>query len=313
MPVKIPNGLPAAKALMNENIFVMDEQRAYHQDIRPIKIAIINLMPTKHTTEIQLLRLLGSTPLQLEIDLIQMLSHTSKNTPSEHLISFYKSFGDIQCDYYDGLIITGAPVEIMPFEDVDYWDELAEIMEWSNHNVFSTFHICWGAQAGLYYHYGIDKYLLDEKLTGVFPHSSPCPSHPLMRGFDDVFYAPHSRYTSVRAEDIAMVKELQLLSVSDEAGVHIAANGNCRKIFVTGHSEYDRETLADEYARDRTRGEDAPFPSGYFPGNDPGQAPVVSWRAHANLLFSNWVNFVIYQHTPYDLSALTRHCLKLSV
>lgn len=313
MPIKIPNNLPAAKTLADENIFIMDERRAFHQDIRPMKIAIINLMPTKHVTEIQLLRLLGATPLQLEIDLIQMTSHTSKNTAPEHLKSFYKSFGDIRCDCYDGMIITGAPVETLPFEDVDYWPELSEMMEWSRYNVYSTFHICWGAQAGLYYHYGIDKHPMDEKLTGVFPHYSPLPRHPLMRGFDDVYYAPHSRYTSVRAEDVAAVKALRLLSVSDAAGVHIVANESCRQIFVTGHSEYDRETLALEYGRDREKGVKTPVPAGYFPEDNPDLTPAMNWRSHANLLFSNWINYVIYQHTPYDLTALNRQCLKLQM
>lgn len=313
MPIKIPNHLPAAKILADENIFVMEEWRAFQQDIRPMKFAMINLMPTKHTTETQLLRMLGCTPLQLEIDLIQMLSHTSKNTTPEHLKMFYKSFEEIQYNRYDGMIITGAPVETMPFEEVDYWSELASIMQWSNQNVYSTLHICWGAQAGLYHHYGIDKYMLEEKLLGVFPHTSPFPDHPLLRGFDDVFYAPHSRYTTVRAEDIAQVKELRILSVSEAAGVHIVSDSTGRKIFVTGHSEYDQDTLAQEYQRDSAKGVPTPLPSGYFPHDDPQMMPIVNWRAHANLLFSNWVNYIVYQHTPYDLSALDKHCRKHAI
>lgn len=304
MPIKIPNDLPAARVLTGENIFVMDEQRAVHQDIRPLKIAVINLMPTKNETETQLLRLLSGTPLQIEVDLIQMASHTSKNTSVEHLMTFYKSFADIQDDCYDGMIVTGAPVETLPFEEVDYWKELCAIMEWSNTHVYSTFHICWGAQAGLYYHYGIDKYPLGQKLTGIFAHRSLVSYHPLMRGLDDVYYVPHSRYTAIRAEDVEARPELQLLSVSDIAGVHIAANKDCRKIFITGHSEYDRGTLAAEHERDRKKGLQTPPPHGYFPQDDPEKTPVVNWRSHAHLLFCNWVNFIIYQNTPYHLASL---------
>ena len=305
MPIKIPNQLPAARTLHSENIFVMDELRAAHQDIRPLKIAILNLMPTKIETETQLLRLLGNTPLQVEIDLIQTVTHVSKNTSEEHLLAFYKSFADIKDTRYDGLIITGAPVERMEFEQVDYWRELGVIMNWSLHNVYSTLHICWGAQAGLYYHYGIKKQPLPTKLTGVFPQRCLMPHHPLMRGFDDVFYVPHSRYTTVSREDIQAVPQLDLLSYSQEAGVHIVADRDCRKFFVTGHSEYDGDTLAGEYDRDLTKEAMPPMPRGYFPGDNPDEAPVVNWRAHASLLFSNWINFIVYQHTPFDLSLLS--------
>ncbi|MDR1019664.1 MAG: homoserine O-succinyltransferase [Synergistaceae bacterium] len=306
MPIKIPNNLPAAKTLSSENIFLMHEFRAVHQDIRPLEIAIINLMPTKNETEIQLLRLLSGTALQVDVEFIQMATHVSRNTPAEHLKAFYKSFADICDSCYDGMIITGAPVEAMPFEDVDYWPELSDIMEWCRDHVYSTFHICWGAQAGLYYHYGIDKHVMAEKLTGVFPHRSLVHNHPLLRGFDDVYYAPHSRYTTVLAEDIASCHDLRLLSVSDEAGVYIAASNDMRNIFVTGHSEYDCATLAAEYERDVKSGVPTPVPSGYFPDDDPENTPVMRWRSHASLLFSNWLNFIIYQNTPYDLSSLNK-------
>ncbi len=304
MPIKIPNDLPAAKALIAENIFVMDDRSASRQDVRPMKIAIVNLMPTKEATETQLLRLIGNTALQVDIDLIHTVSHTSKNTSPAHLLAFYKNFADIRDTCYDGMIVTGAPVEHIPFEEVDYWRELCGIMEWSTNNVYSTFYICWGAQAGLYYHYGVNKYPLEKKLTGVFLHYSPMPQHPLMRGFDDVFYVPHSRYTTVRVEDIAAEPDLHLLSVSDAAGVHIVADSACRKFFVTGHSEYERLTLTGEYFRDRHQGIHTTMPVGYFPQNNPWLAPVVNWRAHANLLFSNWMNYIVYQHMPYDLSVL---------
>jgi homoserine O-succinyltransferase len=304
MPIKIPNNLPAAKVLAAENIFVMDEQRAIQQDIRPLRIAIVNLMPTKNETEIQLLRLLGGTPLQVEVDLVEMASHTSKNTAPEHLASFYKSFADIQHTCYDGMIITGAPVETMPFENVDYWPELCDIMRWSTDHVYSVFHICWGAQAGLYFHYGIDKHPLGEKLSGIFPHVSPIPYHPLMRGLDDVYYVPHSRYTTVLAEEIETIPDLILLSKSPEAGVHIAASLDARRIFVTGHSEYDRDTLAGEYARDTAKGLDIPVPSGYFPQDDPWRSPVAYWRSHAHIIYYNWINFIVYQNTPFDISSL---------
>jgi homoserine O-succinyltransferase len=304
MPIKIPGDLPAIKELTRENIFVMTEQRALHQDIRPLRIAILNLMPTKRETELQILRLLGGTPLQIEIEFLQVASHTPKNTPLSHMTTFYKKFDDIRDSCYDGLIITGAPVETLPFEDVDYWPELCEIMEWSNYNVYSSLHICWGAQAGLYFHYGIRKYSLDEKLSGIFAHRNMNPSHPIMRGFDDVFYVPHSRYTTVRMEEIVSKRAIRLLSASDAAGAYIAASVDCRKIFVTGHSEYECRTLASEYVRDIRKGLPAKMPAGYFPEDDPNNTPIVNWRSHAHLLFCNWVNFIIYQNTPYDLHSL---------
>lgn len=304
MPIKIPNGLPAAKTLEAENILYMSEDRAMHQDIRPLRIAIVNLMPIKIDTETQLLRLLGNSSLQVETELIQTASHTSKNTPAKHLLTFYKTFDDIKDQRFDGLIITGAPVERMPFEEVNYWPELCRIMEWSKKNVYSTLHICWGAQAGLYYHYGIPKYLLNEKLSGVYLHHPTTLLHPLIRGYDDQFYAPHSRYTEVRAKDIKEVKELDILALSDEAGVYIAADHKCRKIFLTGHCEYSRLTLANEYQRDLAKGINPQIPVNYFPDDDPAQKPVFLWKSHANLLFVNWLNHIVYQHTPYDLSEL---------
>jgi homoserine O-succinyltransferase len=309
MPIKIPNTLPAAKVLSSENIFVMHEFRAVHQDIRPLRIAIINLMPTKNETEIQLLRLLSGSALQIEVEFIQMATHVSKNTSAEHLKAFYKNFDEIEDSCYDGMIITGAPVETMPFEDVDYWPELSSIMEWCGNHVYSVFHICWGAQAGLYCHYGIDKHKLDKKLTGVFPHRSLVANNPLLRGFDDIYYAPHSRYTTVLAEDIARQHDLNILSASDEAGVYIAASNDMRRIFVTGHSEYGPETLAAEYERDLKAGVPAVIPINYFPDGNPENKPIMTWRSHATLLFSNWLNFIIYQNTPYDLSALNKTAL----
>jgi homoserine O-succinyltransferase len=311
MPIKVPNLLPAAKVLAGENIFLIKEFRAMHQDIRPLTIAIINLMPTKNETEIQLLRLLSGTALQVEVDLIQMSSHISKNTPQSHLAAFYKSFEAIEDSCYDGMIITGAPVETIPFEDVDYWPELSFIMKWCNNHVYSVLHICWGAQAGLYCHYGIDKIPLAEKLSGVFAHRSLLPYHPLMRGFDDVFYAPHSRYTTIREEDIEREHDLQLLSVSDEAGVYIAASNDSRRIFITGHSEYDRMTLANEYYRDIGSRTPVRKPVAYFPDDNPENKPVANWRSHASLLFANWLNFIIYQNTPYDLTSLNKEALCL--
>jgi homoserine O-succinyltransferase len=309
MPIKIPNTLPAAKVLSLENIFVMHEFRAIHQDIRALRVAIINLMPTKKETEIQLLRLLSGTALQIEVEFIQMATHISKNTSADHLKAFYKNFGDIENCCYDGMIITGAPVELMPFERVDYWPELSSIMEWCDDHVYSVFHICWGAQAGLYYHYGIDKHCLAEKLTGVFSHRNLAPNNPLLRGFDDVYYAPHSRYTEVLAEDIAVQHDLNILSVSDEAGLYIAASNDMRRIFVTGHSEYDLSTLALEYDRDLNAGVTGTLPLHYFPNDNPENRPVMTWRSHANLLFSNWLNFIIYQNTPYNLSSLNKTAL----
>lgn len=304
MPIKIQDDLPATEILTNENIFVMTEDRAFHQDIRPLKIAILNLMPTKIVTEVQLLRLIGNTPLQIEVELLHPKTHMSKNTPEEHLIKFYKNLDDVKHQKFDGLIITGAPVEQMEFEEVDYWEELKEIMEWSKHNVYSTLHICWGAQAGLYYHFGIPKYPLKEKMFGVFSHKINEKNIKLMRGFDDEFYAPHSRHTEIRREDIEKVKELSILSESEEAGVYIVATKDGRQIFVTGHSEYDPLTLKSEYERDLNKGLDIKLPKNYFRNDDPKNEPMVRWRGHANLLFSNWLNYYVYQETPYDLNEL---------
>jgi homoserine O-succinyltransferase len=304
MPIRIPDSLPAAEVLTNENIFVMTEQRAESQDIRPLNIAVLNLMPTKVVTETQLLRLIGNTPLQVDVTFLHPESHQSRNTPQEHLLKFYNTFSEIRHIRFDGLIITGAPVELMPFEEVDYWDELQEIMEWSLHNVYSTLYICWGAQAGLYYHYGIPKYSLAEKLSGVFAHRVVKKNVMLLRGFDEVFYVPHSRYTEVRKEDIEKINELEILSESDEAGVYIVLALNGRQVFVTGHSEYDPLTLKHEYDRDMGRGLNPQIPVNYFRDDDPGKMPVVNWRAHANLLFANWLNYYVYQETPYDLSQL---------
>jgi homoserine O-succinyltransferase len=300
MPIKIPDDLPAAKVLNNENIFVMFEDQAYHQDIRPLNIAILNLMPTKITTETQILRLIGNSPLQVDIVLFHPKNHNSKNTPGEHLITFYRYFEDIKNQKFDGMIITGAPVEHLEFEEVDYWDELEEIMDWSVHNVFSTFYMCWGAQAGLYHHYGIPKYPLKEKMFGVFPHSVNKKNVKLLRGFDDVFYVPHSRHTEIRRSNIEKVPDLQILSESEEAGVYIVASKDERKLFVTGHSEYDALTLKSEYDRDTAKGLGIKVPRDYYPDDNPSSQPTVKWRSHANLLFSNWLNYYVYQETPYD-------------
>lgn len=305
MPIEIPNNLPAAHILESENIFVMYEDRAYTQDIRPLKVLLLNLMPTKVVTETQLLRLLGNSPLQVEVDFMYTASHTPTHTSQEHLIKFYETFDTIQSRNYDGMIITGAPVEQMPFEEVTYWDELCQIMEWSKKHVYSTLHICWGAQAGLYYHYGIPKYALPEKMFGVFPHKTVCPNQDkLFRGFDDIFYVPHSRHTEVRRQDIEKVPELRVLSESVIAGVHTVADAQGRQIFVTGHSEYDPLTLKAEYDRDVSQGLPIKIPDNYYPNNDPAQQPVVLWRSAANLLFSNWLNYYVYQETPFDLSRL---------
>ena len=304
MPIKIANGLPAHKALESENVFVMTEDRAIAQDIRPLNILILNLMPTKIETETQLLRLLSNSPLQIEVELLQVKSHKSKNTSQEHMLKFYKTFDEICDKRYDGLIVTGAPAENMEFEEVDYWDELCSIFEWSKKNVYSTFHICWGAQAALYYHYGVPKYPLEEKLFGVFPHKSLDPYHPLMRGLDEKFYVPHSRHTENRMNDIALVKDLQIISYSEQAGVHLISDMDCRNFYATGHSEYDRETLAKEYFRDVNKGLDIKVPFNYFPDDDPNMIPPVTWRGTANLLFTNWLNYFVYQRTPYDLSTL---------
>lgn len=304
MPINIPNNLPAYAVLNNENIFVMTDTAAAHQDIRPLKIAIVNLMPKKIETETQILRLLSNTPLQVDIELIQMASHVTKNTPIEHLTKFYKTFDDVKSERFDGLIITGAPVEQIPFEEVDYWKELCSIMEWSKKNVYSTLHICWGAQAGLYYHYGIPKYDLPAKMFGVFPHKAEVTNYPLLRGFDEKFYVPHSRHTEIKRMDIEKVRELQILASSPESGVNIIADSTERQFFLMGHFEYDRFTLANEYFRDKDKGLPIEVPKHYFPYDDPSQPPHFNWRSHANLLFSNWLNYCVYQQTPYDLEKL---------
>ena len=304
MPIRISSELPAFKTLGEENIFVMSKERAEHQDIRPLKVIILNIMPKKIETESQLLRLLSNTPLQVDVDLLQMASHVSKNTSVHHLESFYKTFDEVRDDRYDGMIITGAPVELLDYEQVDYWDEICTIMEWSKTHVFSTLYICWGAQAGLYYHYGIPKYTLDHKMFGVFPHRAEVSNCQLLRGFDDIFYVPHSRHTEVRREDIERIPQLEILTVSDIAGVHIVANKNGRQYFITGHSEYDRDTLANEYRRDVEKGLDIQIPYNYFPGDNPDNVPVFSWRCTANLMFSNWLNYCVYQKTPYNLDEL---------
>ena len=301
MPIKIPNELPAVKVLENENIFVMTESRAIKQDIRPLKILILNLMPTKIDTETQLSRLLGNTPLQVEIELIRTATHQSKNTSEEHLLAFYKEFPDVRDRYFDGMIITGAPVEKMEFEQVDYWQELCEIMEWSKSHVHSTLHICWGAQAGLYYHFGVKKYLMEEKLSGVYEHKVDYKRSILFRGFDDTFLVPHSRYTTVKREDIEAVKGLKILASSEKAGVYTVSTKKGRQIFITGHSEYDVDTLNKEYVRDKNAGINPSIPENYFPNDDDTKPPRLSWRAHATLLFSNWLNYFVYQTTPYDI------------
>jgi homoserine O-succinyltransferase/O-acetyltransferase len=302
MPIKIPDNLPASEILNSENIFVMDENRAYHQDIRPLKMAILNLMPTKITTETQILRLLGNSPLQVDITLLHPRTYTPKNTPEEHMINFYSCFDDIKDQNFDGLIITGAPVELLEFEDVTYWDEVKQIMDWSNHHVTSTLHICWAAQAGLYHHYGIKKYPLAKKKFGIFEHNINQKNIRLLRGFDDTFYAPHSRNTEIRKEDIEKVEELEILSESEEAGIYIVSTKDGRKVFVTGHSEYDPLTLKTEYDRDIGKGLDIEVPKKYFPDDNPTKYPIVRWRSHANLLYSNWVNYCVYQETPFDIN-----------
>lgn len=304
MPIQIPNDLPATGILQQENIFVMTENRAMTQDIRPLEIVLLNLMPTKVVTETQLSRLLGNTPLQVRLELMHTTSHVAKNVAQEHLLNFYKSFDELKDRKFDGMVITGAPVEHMDFEDVDYWPELCRIMEWSKTNVHSTFHICWGAQAGLYYHYGIQKQQLDEKLFGVFEHKADYKRSILLRGFDDVFYAPHSRHTTVRREDIEAVPELKILASSEKAGVYAVMNDRGRQIFVTGHSEYDADTLEREYLRDKNLGLPIQVPENYYPNNDDTKEPVVRWRSHANLLFSNWLNYFVYQTTPYDIMSI---------
>ncbi|MDD7393583.1 MAG: homoserine O-succinyltransferase [Eubacteriales bacterium] len=304
MPIKIPADLPATETLHNENIFVMTESRALTQDIRPLKILILNLMPTKIATETQLARLLGNSPLQVEPEFLQTASYVPKNTSAEHMIAFYKHFDEVKNNKYDGLIITGAPVEQMPFEEVEYWDELCRIMEWSKTNVTSTFHICWGAQAGLYYHYGIRKYPLDKKLFGVFLHKAEHKRSMLLRGFDDEFWVPHSRHTTVLREDIEKHPELKILASSDEAGVYAVATERGKQIFITGHSEYDADTLKKEYLRDKNAGLPIEVPKNYFPDDDDTKEPIVRWRSHANLIYSNWLNYFVYQITPYNIDEI---------
>ncbi|MGE5398538.1 MAG: homoserine O-acetyltransferase MetA [Chitinophagales bacterium] len=304
MPIKIPDALPATEVLNNENIFVMGEKRAFTQDIRPLRLAILNLMPVKNVTETQLLRLLSNTPLQLEIVLLRPENHTSKNTPAEHLSNFYNTFSDIRKQKFDGVIITGAPVEQLEYEEVNYWEELQEIMDWTRHHVFSTLHICVGAFAGLYHHYGVPKYVLEKKLFGVFAHTCNRRNIPLLRGFDDEFFVPHSRHCEIRREDIEGIEDLEILSESAEAGVYIVSSKDGRLIFVTGHSEYDALSLKSEYDRDVSKGLKIDVPRNYFPNDDPMEPPMVKWRSHANLLFTNWLNYHVYQETPYDLDEL---------
>ena len=304
MPIKIPNHLPAVDVLRRENIFVMQQDRAVSQDIRPLQILLVNLMPKKIQTEVQFSRLLGNTALQIELELAAPASHTPANTPQEHLQAFYKNFDEVMTRNFDGCIITGAPVEHLPFEAVDYWDELCRLMDWTKQHVHSTFYICWAAQAGLYHHYGIPKHSLPEKLFGVFPHRVEYKNSILFRGFDDTFYVPHSRHTAVRREDIEAVPGLQVLASSEKAGVYAVYAREHKQIFVTGHSEYDANTLGQEYRRDLAAGKPIAVPENYYPGDDPSRPPLVNWRAHANLLFCNWLNYFVYQTTPYDLSAI---------
>lgn len=304
MPIQIPNDLPAAETLKNENIFVMNQTRAQTQHIRPLEIVLLNLMPTKIVTETQLSRVLGNTPLQVHLELMMISSHKSKNTPEEHLLSFYKTFDELKERKFDGMVITGAPVENLPFEEVDYWDELVRIMEWSKTHVHSTFHICWAAQAGLYYHYGIQKHPLPEKLFGVYPHHADYKRAILLRGFDDQFWAPHSRHTTIDRADVEAVPGLKILASSEEAGVYIIMNKEGRQIFVTGHSEYDPDTLEREYLRDKAQGLPIHVPVNYYPNDDDTKPPIVRWRGHGNLLYSNWLNYFVYQTTPYDIMAV---------
>ena len=306
MPIKIPNDLPAVQILAEENIFAMTETRAITQDIRPLRILLLNLMPKKIETETQLSRILGNTPLQIELTLIRTTTHVSQNTTEEHLLAFYKTFDDVKDESFDGLIITGAPVELMNFEEVDYWDELCEIMDWSKTHVHSTLHICWGAQAGLYHHFGIKKRMLSKKLFGVFPHKADYARSMLLRGFDDTFYVPHSRYTYVDRADIENTKGLKILASSPKAGVHIVSTEGGRQFFIMGHAEYDALTLDAEYRRDINSGVEIEIPENYYPDDDPSKAPLVTWRAHGNLLYTNWLNYFVYQSTPYDLKTLKK-------
>ncbi len=306
MPIRIPNNLPARGVLEGENIFVMTEARAESQQIRPLRIGLLNLMPTKITTETQLSRLLGNTPLQVELFLIQVSSHQPRNTPQEHMIAFYRTFEEIKEEYFDGFIITGAPVEQLPFEQVEYWQELCQIMEWSKTHVHSTLHICWGAQAALYYHFGVEKIPLEEKLFGVFPHRVLYKNPILLRGFDDEFWVPHSRHTTVRWEDVAAIPEIKILAGSEQAGLYAMSTQYGHQLFITGHSEYDADTLKLEYLRDKNAGKSIRVPENYFPNDDETQPPMVTWRGHANLLFSNWLNYIVYQTVPYDVMAVGR-------
>ncbi len=304
MPIKIPNQLPATNVLESENIFVMTERRAMTQDIRPLQVLLLNLMPTKIATETQLARLLSNTPLQVELELMQTSTYVGKNTPQEHMLKFYTDFEHVKDRYFDGMVITGAPVEKLDFQQVEYWDELCRIMEWSKTHVHSTFHICWAAQAALYYHYGIQKIPLPEKLSGVYPHWVVRRSSMLMRGFDDCFMVPHSRNTTVALEDVMACDKLKILAVSEKAGLYAAATEGGRQIFITGHSEYDADTLKGEYIRDLKQGINPHVPENYFPNDDPSREPIMSWRSHANLLYMNWLNYFVYQSTPYDIQTI---------
>lgn len=304
MPITVPEGLPAIEILQQENIFFIDQCQASHQDIRPLKILILNLMPTKTDTETQLLRLLSNTPLQLEVEFLRMASHVTKHTSVEHMLKFYRNFDEVKNNRYDGMIITGAPVERLKFEQVDYWTELCRVMEWSKDKVYSVLHICWGAQAALYYHFKIPKYELPEKLSGIFQHRILYPAHPILRGYDDYFWAPHSRYTEIRKADIDKVPQLEILAVSREAGIYLIANRDGRQFFITGHCEYDRNTLSKEYNRDVKKGLPADIPKNYFVDDNPEKMPLMTWHSQASILFSNWLNYFVYQRTPYDLSEL---------
>ena len=304
MPINIPESLPARSVLENENIFVMTEERATRQDIRPLRIAILNLMPKKIETETQLLRLLSNSSLQVNIELLQVASHTSKNTSQEHLLKFYRTFDDIKDERFDGLIITGAPVEELDFEQTDYWEELKEVMDWADHHAYSTFYICWAAMAGLYHHFGVPKHSLSAKKFGVFSHTVVRQNVPLLRGFDDVFFAPHSRHTEVRREDIEKTQGLTIVAESEDAGPYIIVSNDGRHVFVTGHSEYDPDTLAREYFRDLNKGLPIAVPKNYFPNDDTSRPPRVAWRSHGNLLYSNWLNYYVYQETPFDITMI---------
>lgn len=304
MPIRISSELPAFRTLGEENIFVMSKERAEHQDIRPLKVIIVNIMPKKIETESQLMRLLSNTPIQVDIELIQMASHVSKNTSRHHLESFYKKFDEIKNNRYDGMIVTGAPVELLEYEQVDYWNEITQIMEWSKTHVYSSLYICWAAQAGLYYHFGIPKHILDKKMFGIFPHRVEVENCRILSGFDDIFLVPHSRNTEVRREEIEKIPQLKILTSSEISGVHMVANKNGRQYFITGHSEYDRDTIANEYFRDIKKGIDIQIPYNYFPDDNPENTPVFSWRCAANLMFSNWLNYCVYQKTPYNLDEL---------